>query len=607
VEARRRLGLRTVPAILRTMSDLDAELGMIDENLCRHDLSPAERAIAVRRRKAVYLQLHPDTAHGAIGNGRDKSRQLGDSTSDNEINRFTRATAEATGIGERTLQRDAARGEKLGDDTLKKVVGTSLDKGEELDALAKLSDKRRESLVERAVAGEAVTAKPEVKREVRDAREVELGRKIADGNLAAPDKTYGIILADWPRKPRVWSEETGFDRAPDNHYATQTFRWAIDELAPMIQRLAASDAMLVMWTTPASLIDDIEIMAEAGFCALRPRQPDGRLAHDENGEPLDAVSPGGGTYRSHQVWDKELRGMGRWFIDRHELVLIGVRGNIPCPAPGTQALSLFTARRGEPSVKPDFVADEIDRLWPNLPKIELIARRARPGWDRWGRSPSRRWDDRGCHRGGCDDAANPASPRHFVGAIRFAGRRGRRVDPSELPPSRACEMRHRRCRVKTEAVPPIPSANLSSADSPAAPTCARAVLAAALKGVAPSPAAAVEIADRAGADMRGHIFRARAGKPINAGAFLAICGALGIDPVDGSTRPPRAVPACIAWPLVGAGLRIVRRHQGQRSAAKTIGISAATLCRVEAGDAVSVETLLAVCAFIGTHPEHYAS
>jgi MT-A70 len=152
----------------------------------------------------------------------------------------------------------------------------------------------------------------------------------------------------------------------------------------MIQKLAASDAMLVMWTTAASLIDDLEIMAEAGFCALRPRGQDGRLRRDENGDPLAAVTPGGGTYRSHQIWDKELRGTGRWFIDRHELVLVGVRGNIPCPAPGTQALSLFSARRGVPSVKPDFVADEIDRLWPNLPKIELFARRARPGWDRWG-------------------------------------------------------------------------------------------------------------------------------------------------------------------------------------------------------------------------------
>jgi hypothetical protein len=152
----------------------------------------------------------------------------------------------------------------------------------------------------------------------------------------------------------------------------------------MIQKLAAPDAKLVMWTTAASLIDDIEIMTEAGFCALRPRGPDGRLLRDGDGEPLAGVSPGGGTYRSHQVWDKVLVGMGRWFRDRHELVLVGARGNIPCPAPGTQAMSLFAARRGGPSVKPDFVADEIDRLWPNLPKIELFARRARPGWDRWG-------------------------------------------------------------------------------------------------------------------------------------------------------------------------------------------------------------------------------
>jgi ParB-like chromosome segregation protein Spo0J len=384
VEAFRKLGRQTIPAIVREADDLLAELVLIDENLCRHDLSPAERSIAMKRRKAIYLQLHPETrptADGGEGRHKETRRQLGD---ESVVERFTQATAKVTGIGERTIQRDAARGEKLGEDALKKVIGTSLDQGDELDALAKLSETKRDELISRALAGEAVTAKTAVKGEVRAAREVELAKKIAAGNLALPDKRYGVILADWPRKPRAWSDETGFDRAPDNHYATQTFRWAVDVLAPMIQRLAAPDATLVMWTTAASLIDDIEIMAEAGFCALRPRGQDGRLLRDENGEPLAAVSPGGGTYRSHQVWDKELRGTGRWFIDRHELVLVGVRGNIPCPAPGTQALSLFSSRRGAPSVKPDFVADEIDRLWPNLPKIELFARRARPGWDTWG-------------------------------------------------------------------------------------------------------------------------------------------------------------------------------------------------------------------------------
>jgi hypothetical protein len=133
----------------------------------------------------------------------------------------------------------------------------------------------------------------------------------------------------------------------------------------------------------------------------------------------------------------------------------------------------------------------------------------------------------------------------------------------------------------------------------------RATLAATLRTVAASP---LDIADRVGADMRGAIFRARAGKPINAGAYLALCGAIGLDPVDGSARQVKRVAAHVAWPMVGVGLKIARclRHQDQRSAAKAIGISAATLCRVEAGSAASVETLIAVCKFIGTHPDHYS-
>ena len=41
------------------------------------------------RRKEIYEELHPETVHGAVGNGREKSRQIGDSTS---TDRFTKAT-----------------------------------------------------------------------------------------------------------------------------------------------------------------------------------------------------------------------------------------------------------------------------------------------------------------------------------------------------------------------------------------------------------------------------------------------------------------------------------------------------------------------------------
>jgi N6-adenosine-specific RNA methylase IME4 len=221
-----------------------------------------------------------------------------------------------------------------------------------------------------------------IKRETRAKREAIIGEKIDNGYLALPEENYGIILADWPRKPWAYSDETGVDRSPENHYPVRDFGWAIDVLAPMIRKLAAPDCMLSFWSTAASLVADLEIMAEAGFIALRQRGGDGRLLRNARGLLDPPVS---GTYRSHLIWDKQVMGMGRWFRDRHELLLIGVRGDFPAPAPGTQSHSIFSERKAEHSTKPDFVAAELERLWPNIPKIEMFRRGPpRPGWSAWG-------------------------------------------------------------------------------------------------------------------------------------------------------------------------------------------------------------------------------
>lgn len=88
------------------------------------------------RRKAIYEALYPETKHG----GDRKSDQVADFATRSE--RFTAATADATGKSERTIRQAASRGAALGDD-LRAIAGTSLDKGVELDALAKMAPEER--------------------------------------------------------------------------------------------------------------------------------------------------------------------------------------------------------------------------------------------------------------------------------------------------------------------------------------------------------------------------------------------------------------------------------------------------------------------------------
>lgn len=150
-------------------SDEEAELWEIDENLCRAELSDAEEAIAISRRKELYEIMHPETKPTVTGGaGRNKAtrRQFGDDT---VADRFTADTAAKTGKAERTIQRAAKRGKEIGAEILSKIAGTSLDKGVELDALASLTPEKRAPIIERAVAGEKVSARPAPVRPVQSA------------------------------------------------------------------------------------------------------------------------------------------------------------------------------------------------------------------------------------------------------------------------------------------------------------------------------------------------------------------------------------------------------------------------------------------------------
>jgi ParB family chromosome partitioning protein len=137
------------------LDDLHAELAEIDENLMRAELSAAQEAAAVSRRKAIYEELHPETKADTFKGNRHTGSLA------NENPAFTSATAGTTGKSRRSIEISAARGEALGDD-LKAIAGTSLDKGVELDALAKMSAGERAALIAMAAEGHEVSARRKV-------------------------------------------------------------------------------------------------------------------------------------------------------------------------------------------------------------------------------------------------------------------------------------------------------------------------------------------------------------------------------------------------------------------------------------------------------------
>jgi ParB family chromosome partitioning protein len=98
--AARQLGWERIPANVVDLDPLQIELLEIDENLMRSELSTAQRDSAITRRKAIYEQLHPESKHGNPG----VSRKVGDKGERSTTERFTKATADAMGVSESTIQ-----------------------------------------------------------------------------------------------------------------------------------------------------------------------------------------------------------------------------------------------------------------------------------------------------------------------------------------------------------------------------------------------------------------------------------------------------------------------------------------------------------------------
>jgi N6-adenosine-specific RNA methylase IME4 len=165
-------------------------------------------------------------------------------------------------------------------------------------------------------------------------------------DLLKSGEKFGTIYADPP-----WRYQNQGTRASTgNHYDGDM---SVDEICAMpIAQLCADKCHLHLWTTNAFLFECPKIFDAWGF-----------------------------TFKSSFVWVKPQMGIGNYWRNSHEIMLLAVKG-------GQTALSRaekswLECSRGKHSAKPDAARHQIERLSPG-PFLELFGRKKVSGWTVFG-------------------------------------------------------------------------------------------------------------------------------------------------------------------------------------------------------------------------------
>ncbi len=182
-----------------------------------------------------------------------------------------------------------------------------------------------------------------------------------------PDKKYQIIYADPPwdyggkmqyDKSTIKGENVGFEKKI--FLSSASFKYPTIKLKQLkelnVNRIAADDCILFMWTTGPQMANSIELGKAWGF-----------------------------EYKTIAfVWDKMVHNPGRYTLSQTEFVLAFKKGKFPQPRGARNIRQMVAVHRGKHSAKPVEIINSITKMFPTQDKIELFARNNYIGWDNWG-------------------------------------------------------------------------------------------------------------------------------------------------------------------------------------------------------------------------------
>ena len=176
------------------------------------------------------------------------------------------------------------------------------------------------------------------------------------------NKKYNIIYADppWSFSSKELQKYNGKRfTSLDKHYVTQSKNW-IKNLP--VKNISQKDCALFLWTTDAHIKDAIETIESWGFKYVT-------IAF---------------------IWEKKTKNgktcanLGAWTMKNYEICLLGTKGAMLKYKKINNIYQKVEAVRTKHSKKPNEVRVNIEKLFGNLPRIELFARQTYKGWDSWG-------------------------------------------------------------------------------------------------------------------------------------------------------------------------------------------------------------------------------
>ena len=166
---------------------------------------------------------------------------------------------------------------------------------------------------------------------------------------------YKIIYADPP-----WSYQNG--GVPQGGVNAQYNTMTLAEIKALpVNEIADSPSVLLLWATFPQIQEALEVIRAWGF-----------------------------EYKTNIIWHKvrkdggpDGRGVGFYFRNTTEMILMGIRGKLRTLAPGRRQVNIIRSQKQEHSRKPDELYKIIEACSPG-PYLELFARGKRQFWDQWG-------------------------------------------------------------------------------------------------------------------------------------------------------------------------------------------------------------------------------